>query len=192
MLTYNTDPTLYRILSIDPGSFTLGWALLDLCLVERVVTVENAGTFCSVFAPQQFPFLTEQHGDRYTRLHHHQNALSQLLDLAKPQTVICESPYLGRFPQAFETLVECLSMLRFTVADYDLGLAFETVDPPSAKKAVGASGRGGDKQAVRLALSQLTKLRWGRVALNSLDEHAVDAIAVGCYKVRTLSDDFLF
>jgi Holliday junction resolvasome RuvABC endonuclease subunit len=191
MLICPEAPPIYRLLSIDPGSYTLGWAIIDLNVFDRTTSVVAAGTNHSQYALVDYPFYTEVQGERHSRLHAHQFALTNLLNYFQPQCVISEAPYLGKFPQAFETLVECLFLIRQTVANYNLALPLETVDPPSAKKAVGASGRGGDKNAVRLAILELKNLRWVNVNPHTLDEHAIDAIAVGCYKVRTFSDDFL-
>lgn len=191
MLIMPDAPPIYRILSIDPGSYNLGFALIDLDVAYRTATVVSAGTFYSKGAVDSYAFLSEIQGERFTRFHYLQQAVSNLLEQSQPQWVISEAPYLGKFLQAYETLVECLSMLRQEVYQYNPALPLETVDPPSVKKAVGASGRGKDKDMVRVALSQISKLHWRETTLATLDEHAVDAVAVGCYKIRCVSDDIL-
>ena len=50
------------------------------------------------------------------------------------------------------------------------------IDPPSVKKAVGAQTRG-DKDAVKKAIKLIKELEM--VNFNNLDEHSIDATAVG-------------
>jgi len=191
MLIMPIASPIYRILSIDPGSYNLGFAVIDIDVALRTATVVNAGTFYSKGAPEQWQFLAEIQGERFTRFHYLYQAVSDLLVQTQPQWVISEAPYLGKFLQAYEALVECLSMVRQAVYHYNPALPLETVDPPSVKKAVGASGRSKDKDIVRVALSQMSKLHWRDTTINTLDEHAIDAVAVGCYKIRCVSSDIL-
>lgn len=201
MLQLPDAPAIYRILAIDPGSDTLGVALLDLDLNTYQATLVHGGTFNANRAIRSTPFTTETFGERQARLNSHAHRLSALLSTAQPHCVISEAPYMGRFPQAFEALVECLYMLRGVVSQYDPAMCMETIDSPSAKVAVGAPGKrpkGMSKDAYKdtvrqgvLAQSQ-SRLRIGAdVNLYGLDEHAIDAVAVGCYKLRCIADHIL-
>ena len=183
MLHVPESPVCYRILSIDPGTDTLGVGVLDCDLKEGQVQVQHGGTLVSSRGLHFFDHIEESFGTRQAKLHSHAQRLHWLLHHYQPQAVICESPYMGRFAQAFRALVECLTMIQSCVHQYNPSLAIETVDPPSAKKAVGASGRGGDKNPIRRAIAQLQWLEFHpSLDLSQLDEHAIDALAVGIYK----------
>tara|TARA_B100000929_G_scaffold259610_1_gene223466 strand:- start:5185 stop:5784 length:600 start_codon:yes stop_codon:yes gene_type:complete len=199
MLQLPEAPPIYRILSIDPGSDTLGIALIDVDLCHFTATLVHANTLNATRAIRQFPFTVETFGERQARLNTHASGLRDYLFSARPHCVISEAPYMGRFPQAFETLVECMYMMRGVVAEYDPSMCMETIDSPSAKKAVGAPGKrpkGMSKEAyketVRHGIRALPKLHLAPgVLIDHCDEHAIDAIAVGCYKVRCIANDIL-
>ena len=199
MLQLPEAPPIYRIISIDPGSDTLGVALLELDLSTYKVTLRNAVTLKAARSLKHLPFTVETFGERYTRLQSHARDVYQILLQTQPQCVISEAPYMGRFPQAFETLVECLYMLREVVVKYDPAMCLETIDSPSAKKAVGAPGKkpkgmGKEeyKESVRKGILKLKRLQVAPgVDLLALDEHAIDAIAVGCYKLRCIANDII-
>lgn len=199
MLYMPEAPPIYRILSIDPGSDTLGVALLDVDLVNNTVTVVHAETFNAKRAIRTLDFVVETFGERQARLNTHAQGIERLLYTAYPHCIISESPFLGRFPQAFESLVECLYMLRSVVAHYDPSMCLETIDPGNAKRCVGAPtkrpktmSKDGFKETVRLGIRQLNHLRFApHVNIDTLDEHAIDAIAVGCYKVSCFAPHLL-
>ena len=175
----------YRIVSIDPGTNTLGVALLEVDLVYFNITLLNAFTLNSGTNIHAFPTVLESHGERYTKLFSHSQNLLIIFNQYHPHSVICESPFLGRFPQAFEALVECKIMIRNALLSHDPSMPLETVDPPTAKLAVGAPGRGGDKEVVKKAILNLDNLVLPNVNfIESLDEHSIDAIAVGYYKAK--------
>lgn len=199
MLHLPDAPPIYRILSIDPGSDTLGIAMIDVDLQHFTATLTHANTIYAGKAIRHHDFVVETFGERQARLNHHAANLRRYLYSAYPHCVVSEAPYMGRFPQAFETLVECLYMLRGVVAEYDPSLCMETIDAPTAKKVVGAPGKrpkGMDKndykETVRTGILGLGKLRLAPgVDIWRYDEHAIDAIAVGCYKVRCIADTII-
>lgn len=191
MLYIPGGPTVYRILGIDPGTNTLGIAIVDLDLTTRIPSITMATTLNAGKEVTSYPQMIDVHGERRAKLYSHHLNLRYILQQYKPNAVISESPYMGRFAAAFEALVECLFMIRDTILEYDPSMPLETIDPPNAKKAVGASGRGGDKDAVRKAVLALPGLMNNTgSSLSLLDEHAIDAIAVACYKLQTCSVNF--
>lgn len=186
MLILPRADELVRIMSFDPGTETLGMAISDVNLSSGVSTVVHAETFkASKYVSNRDGYLLtqEMHGDRQARLQSHSNNVFRHLYGWRPHLVISESPFMGMRAQAFEALVECVGMLRWTVQHYDPTLYFDVVSPMSAKKAVGASGRGMDKHDVKRRLIELCEegqLAYiGTPPLVSLDEHSIDAIAVG-------------
>lgn len=192
MLTLPEGPPIYRIMSLDPGTDTLGVAIIDLDLRDYSATIVFANTIKGNKRARLYPEMEEDFGSRAARLHSLSVVLRELVFKMRPNCVISESPYMGKFAQAFEALVQCLGMIQGVIYEYDPTMVLETIDPPSAKKATGASGRGGDKMAVSNAIRNLVKLRNATgFPIEALDEHTTDAIAVGCYKLRTIDDSIL-
>lgn len=183
----------YRYIAIDPGSNTLGLSVFDVNLVTLEERVVEAVTFSGEKLSARRPYVNEIHGDKFARLRAHEVNLLNLMERWKPNAVICESPFLGRFPQAFAALTETLSMIRRATYAFDPSICVETVDPPTAKLAVGVSGKGKDKEDVRQGV---LKLRDQGVIfdlprpLEELDEHSIDSIAVGHHKYLRIKQAF--
>lgn len=183
MLTVPQGVGKYRICAIDPGTDTMGLAVLDVdlrtCGLDLVSAYTSSGLRMSRKAPDSFTI----HGDRWTKLFMHEQNILHWLRTYQPHALICESPFLGRFPQAFESLVECKATIRRALTQYDAFMPLETIDPPSAKSAVGALVKKGSKDNVKESILKLTHLNnLTGAPMESFDEHTIDAIAVGYYK----------
>jgi Holliday junction resolvasome RuvABC endonuclease subunit len=62
------------------------------------------------------------------------------------------------------------------------------IDPPSVKKAVGATSHA-KKDEVKAALARLPDLNYnGPVPLEMLDEHSIDALAVAYCRLKILRE----
>lgn len=183
MLTIPNGLSKFRINAIDPGTDTMGLAVLDVdlitCELELVSAYTSSGLRMSRKAPDGFTV----HGNRWAKLLMHEENILHWLRTYQPNALICESPFLGRFPQAYESLVECKATIRRALMNYDSFMPLETVDPPSAKSAVGALVKKGSKENVKESILKLTDIKNKTgYPLESLDEHSVDAVAVGYYK----------
>lgn len=188
MLVLPDVKEMYRIISIDPGTNTLGVAFLEIDLDFLNVYLREAFTLNSNTNFKDLDTILNAHGERFAKLTSHSNILINIFNHYRPHSVICESPFLGKFPQAFEALVECKMMIRNSLMMYDHSIPLETIDPPNAKKAVGAPGKGGDKDIVKKALQQLNIIVPYTGFVDTLDEHSVDAVAVGYYKASQVVD----
>lgn len=183
-------PQHYIILCIDPGTDTLGVGVLGLDLSDMSLHVHEAWT---VHASSRVDPLSIDcfHGNRQARLKALGQTLGAVLERVRPHAVISEAPFLGRFPQSFEALVQCVNMIRQTVYNYDPALFLQTIDPPSAKKAVGAVVSGPDKkESVRQAILRLPLYCYPGVNLEYLDEHTIDALAVGIYLAQQIRSTY--
>lgn len=170
-----------RILGIDPGTTTMGMAVLDWPLPTDTFTVEYAYTLVANDNHPHYRAMADLHGNRTARLQQQADTLREILHLYQPHVVVAESPFMGRFAQSYGALMECVQVIRGVLLDYDFQIPLRLVDPPSVKKGVGVKlGRKTDKEDVRRALAARTDLTW-KVALETLDEHSVDAIAVGLH-----------
>ena len=176
--------THYVILGIDPGTETMGVVALGVDLADLNVYAYSAMTLHASHSCEQFGVNTQTYGDRFARLNSLANSIIAQCQHFQPHSVISESPFLGRFPQSFEALVDCMSVLRRAVSSFDPALVLETVDPPSAKKAVGVNPKGSTKEDIKNAVLRLPIHRYPGVHFEHLEEHATDAIAVAWYRVQ--------
>lgn len=180
----NNSPNILKIASLDPGTDTLGASLLTLDLVTGQRGCSESLTFNAAAWIDPLSFTHQFQGARYARLERHSIALREFFTEHQPHIIVSEAPFLGRFPQSFAALLDCMSMIRSTVADYDPTMPLEIVDPPSAKKAVGVNPKGAQKDDIRRAVLKLPILWAKGVDPCFLSEHAIDSIAVGWWRIN--------
>jgi hypothetical protein len=97
---------------------------------------------------------------------------------------------MGRFPQAFAALTECLTAIRRAVLRYDDFKPLLLVDPPTAKLAVGVKGKGSVKDDVKQGVLSLRNLlNPDNIDIQNLDEHSIDAIAVAMSRAKFILDN---
>lgn len=168
-----------RICAYDPGTNTLGCAVLKL--IPTGLLVEHAHTLQIGKLFNNYPLIIERHGERVAKLHATTDAVLKFLSAWNPTFTASEGPYMGSFPTAFAALVESVDAIRRALILYDPFMSLSVSDPTTVKKTIGITGRiNGDKEKVRKALSEQTILTFAPgVVLADLDEHSVDAIAVG-------------
>jgi len=171
---------IIRILGIDPGTDTLGVAILDVSMVTYEAIVVYAETFKASKEIKNLSWMETMRGGRDARLKRHSETLYALLNNTTPTLVAAESPFLQRMRvNAFEALVECYAMLRNTIWMYSPGLYLRRIDPISAKNYCGVSHIKTDKTHMYAAITSIYKGKHlPSVDLLSLDEHSIDAIAI--------------
>lgn len=174
-------PEHYRVfnwLGIDPGLTNCGVASFT-ATPQRIesldaTTIQNHRIgFC--------PELSDNvHTERITRLNALGLVIRAILQEQRPSLVCCESPFYNpRMPGAYGSLVETITMIRMEIHRYHPGVPFLLYSPQEVKQSFKRSGQIG-KLVMREALETLHELREHiRTPLEYLDEHAIDAIAVG-------------
>ncbi|MGF6604351.1 Holliday junction resolvasome RuvABC endonuclease subunit [Paraburkholderia sp. GAS448] len=167
------------LVGIDPGSVHLGTAVLRVDLA----TLQIAGTTAHTFNGNTLStalWTSQLFGERAGRIASLEDALVSLFRNVEPYMVACEAPFINlRRPQAYGVLTEVICGVRRAVMRYDAWKPLYLIDPASVKTAVGAKGNA-DKGAVKNALLRLPELHYdGNIPLRLLDEHGIDAIAVG-------------
>lgn len=184
MLTGNTNNIPLRILAIDPGTDTLGISIIDVDLVASSLSLVQAYTFqASRWIDDLIDHPNWQHLDeKYLRLHRHSGHLLGLLDYYQPHWVVHESAFMGRFPKAYQGLTECILTLSNTVRTFNPTLPLTPISPMEVKVAIG----GMKKEEVKVALSRVKDLNHLDTFLPYLDEHAVDATAIGYTKAKQI------
>ncbi|QVD49373.1 hypothetical protein LUCX_303 [Xanthomonas phage vB_XciM_LucasX] len=182
MIPRTENSTPFRVVGIDPGTENLGFSVLDLDLHVGRIHVAHSETILTTKMIKDYRIEEQTHGMRTARLMALEDRLFVLFELFQPNAICTESPFLGRFPQAFAALTECVSYVRRAVHRFDRYLPLEMVDPPTAKKAVGMTvKRGITKDDVKEAVRKLEITYAEGIALDALDEHQVDSIAVAYY-----------
>lgn len=183
MSTPRQEEIPLRVVGIDPGTDTLGFAVLDLYLSTGDLQVTHAETLILQKMLTDYRHEEQIHGGRTARLVALEERLFIYFEHYQPHAICAESPFLHRFPQAFAALTECVSFIRRAVMRYDRYKPLEMVDPPTAKKAVGAAvKRGMTKDDVKTAIAKLPLLYAEGVDLDAFDEHGVDALAVAYHQ----------
>ena len=189
-LTIPEGATDYRILATDPGTNTMGVSILSLCLVTGAIRAEYVVTLVAEKMISPYGGIQEYFDDRFTKLYALQNSLSYLMYQFQIDAVVSESPYLGRFPQAFAALTEFMCALRNSMLTYNPFMPITTIDPATIKTNVGVSGKSGDKELMRKAIINLCET--GKIVLDpsinvyKLDEHSIDSLAAGYSRLRLL------
>jgi Holliday junction resolvasome RuvABC endonuclease subunit len=180
----------YRILATDPGTNTMGVSILSLCLVTGTIRAEYVTTLVAEKMITPYAGIQDYYGDRFTKLYALQNSLAYLMYQFQVDAVVSESPYLGRFPQAFAALTEFMCALRSAMLAYNPFMPITTIDPATIKTNVGVSGKSGDKLLMRNAVIALCESK--AIALDpsinvyDLDEHSIDSLAAGYSRLRLL------
>lgn len=194
MLQYPSDATPYRLVGVDPGSDTLGVAVLDLDLGTDQITLMEARTFSGVQLSRAFRHVQEVHGDRAARLMAHEENLYQYFCYTQPHNVASEGPFMSRFPQAFATLTLCVENVRRALYRYYPFLPLVIIDPPTVKLSVGVRGKGTTKDDVKVGLKRIIKegriLNTHDIDIDVLDEHSIDAIVVAYTQAKYIIDQF--
>lgn len=180
MLTIpENSPLTATVIGIDPGSETLGLAIIEFDVATLKIVNTQARTFVGTKMVDLDNWNGIIHGDRLGRIQAHKRNLLSVFRNVNPIQVCCESPfYSQRRPSAFGVLMEVLTAIRDAVLEYDSWKILFVIDPPTVKKAVGASGNA-KKEVVREKVIELKELNYlGDTPIEDLDEHSIDAIAV--------------
>lgn len=185
---------IHRGLCIDNGTNTLGAVILDTHLRERMSEVVYANTIqADRTAYTRLEGIAQRHSDLEARLDVLEEYVFELLEEFDPHLVAVEAPFINpRRPGAAIPLTRAMAALRRTVRRFDEGLLFIEVPPFSAKRAVLKKGKwNSDKNSIRDAVLALDDVQCAQgIDLRQLDEHCIDAVAVGEYIALDLFERF--
>lgn len=173
----------FSILSIDPGTSTLGFCVTKL----KIETLEIVEVFAWTVDATRLAFYRDEiigvHGEKFARIMSHKRNFENVLRFYNPVFVVCETPFFNRLcPSAGGPLYELYSTINQTVYEWDRYKPLYGIDPKTVKKTVGA--KGNKKPDMLAALKKIKELKCANIDL--LDEHGIDAVAVGYYKVLEL------
>lgn len=166
------------LIGLDPGTVLLGVAeltfRLDTFEVTRIhaVTLDGSKLPGSAWAAHMF-------GDRFRRIEALKAALTSTFERVHPVAIATEAPFYNRLrPNAYGALMEVVCALREAVRDYHFWRHLYPIDPPTVKRAVGASGNAKKEEVLAKLLTRTELVAVCDPPIATLDEHAIDAIAV--------------
>lgn len=168
-------------MAIDPGSQCMGVAMIDFDCINKSIIRTHAFTLVAKRLEINSSF-DETFGNRLARIEALRGALAYHFCQYQPNITICESPFIGMSqPQAYGALTETICAVREALATFDPFQTLYSIDPPSAKIGVGAPGNAKKDVMLQRVCSLAPALNFvgGLSTLATLDEHSIDAIAIG-------------
>ncbi|QXO09531.1 hypothetical protein pEaSNUABM11_00107 [Erwinia phage pEa_SNUABM_11] len=172
-----------RICAVDPGTSYLGLAVLDWKWGDVQAEVVWAGTLRAV-DPTHENSHSEVCGKRDARMEILEAGYAEFLRIAVPTFCCTETPFMQRLKlSAYESGVELQRMLRNTLYQVYPEKVLHGFNPIIVKSFVGVEAKGTDKTHMAAAVTKLYA-EHTLVDLHALDEHSIDAIAVGNIFVR--------
>lgn len=187
---------LYRIVSIDPGTETMGVALTGIHPITLEQSFIEARTMRGSVVNYYWGNVLHDGDGRDSRLLGLEDQLVNYFMYARPHMVVFEDNYLGASPQSFKALVEACMCIKHAVWRYNPYMPSFTITPNQAKSTVDAiPKRGMDKdqrkELVRQGLMRYTPLVVPPAILAMLDEHSVDAVAIGAHALEAVKNELL-
>lgn len=167
-----------NIIGIDPGSTTLGVAVLTINVETMQIVSNEAFTLNGNKLGHKNSWCEELHGSRYYRISLIEENLLKIFNYYQPIAICSESPFInGKFPAAGIALTEVLCTIRRAVTMYDQWRILYLIPPSCLKQAVFAKGNA-DKDSMKLAVINIHELANTNInGIHTLDEHSVDALA---------------
>ncbi len=184
---FEENQDTFKILSIDPGTQTLGYAVLEI----NIDTLEVVECFAWTVDSTRLDLYNEgtalTYSEKFARIISHKTNFKNVLDFYQPLIVVSETPFFSIMrPSAAGPLYELFATLEQTVYEWDKEKPLYKAEPRSVKKFVNAVDHK-DKNAVKNALKKIDELKSAN--LDFLDSHSIDAIAVGYYQLGKLRSE---
>ena len=184
----NDSINTVNIIGIDPGTVHLGVSVISIDAETREISGSIAFTIDASKLNKNSSWLIDTYGDRFSRIDFLTTELLDIFISYNPLIICAESPFFGlRHPSAFQALTEVICAIRNTVYKFDPWRTLRLVSPSEVKQAVFAKGNA-TKITVKDSIRELlTELKYtGNIPFDSLDEHSIDALAIGYYVYKNL------
>jgi len=178
-------------MAVDPGSSFVGVAMFDMCDNDIVKihtwTIRGSNVTRSLYGNVKTSNL--QYSDKIEYIC---SQIESMVEDYEPSAVGVETPFYGLSAQTFASLTNTYTSICSTIGKTIHDLPVYGVTPSSGKSSVGALHKKftklPNKEKVKAAISELPEITDVMdQPLDSLSEHAIDAIAV-CYAM--LERDF--
>ena len=186
------------MIAIDPGSHNTGVARFDVKPREREILSIKAWSINVDKLKNDTGLPEELYSEKFIRFYKLRNQLVRIFNEENATFIAYEGPFMNRFqPSAYGPLVALQTLIHDSIVTYNPGVPFFVLQPQQAKKAVGVAGKKGKgviKEAVKTNGDLMKGLTGGLCLLDELDEHSIDAIAVGfcALKLKLFKKDKLY
>lgn len=174
------------IVGIDPGRANTGYCKLyyDAVTLEIVEIIPRTITEKDLYVAN-YDIL--RFGVSQATMFAHRENFINLFKIDRPSHICCESPFFNKAtPSAFRSLSYFLANLFIAVEKALTSTPLDLVDPPTAKKAIGAKGNA-KKEDVLKAMEKIPELVDNcEITLKDLDEHSLDSMAIAYYRLQNL------
>lgn len=171
------------MVAIDPGSHNTGIASFLVKPKEREILSIKAWSISVDKLKNDTGLPEELYSEKFIRFYKLRNELVRIFTEENVTYIAYEGPFMNRLqPSAFGPLVALQTLVQDSIITYNPGVPFFVLQPQQGKKAVGVAGKKGKgviKEAVKTYTELMDGLAKGLCLLDELDEHAIDAIAVG-------------
>lgn len=185
------DRYRYRnILSIDPGTLTMGICVLQLdlhTLKFSFATTETLRLDKEVKRNARLENISDHLGNTTARLLAIEEILPRILTKYNIRDIVAEDAYSAINVSTYATLIECQVAIRKGLLKVSPELVLNLVKPSAAKKNVGVKGNSSDKSEVRAAVKErLLPYLDESINIDTISEHECDAIIIGYFYLKVL------
>jgi Holliday junction resolvasome RuvABC endonuclease subunit len=170
----------YYIVSIDPGNTTTGVAIYEIDYqTQRVISIE-AMTLQSIRLVDHTELDPDQYSESLIKLHRLTDTLTEILLQYQPVEIVSESCFYHRVhPAAYGSLLTVINAYRTATIRHNPNVMFYTIEPIVIKRTIRVDSIK-EKTDVAKAIMRIPEIMSVLVTpIEMLDEHAIDAIAIG-------------
>jgi Holliday junction resolvasome RuvABC endonuclease subunit len=171
-----------NIMSIDPASGSMGLTLSEYDLdTHQFHLIESSTINTDRLLSSAIIDTYSTVSPNFIRLHLIAKLLEKKIREYDPHILVHEAAYCNpRLVTAFRSLTRFESMIQMLTLSMPYALPVKVIEATKIKKEVGA--KGGDKNLVKRGILRLIDdgaIIPHHVNINTLDEHAIDSIAIG-------------
>lgn len=180
-ITLPSNYNIATIVAIDPSSNCTGVAIFKLDNTTGDILSIEADTI-EVSKLIYDPAVEELHSDKMSRLMKLQHKFVQILDEYNPHVVVVEGCFFNPTrPNAFKSLSEVISLLHISSIEHNKNIPFITISPKTIKQSLNSlviTDKG--KDIIKECIKNIPEI-YNLVSnfIDNLDNHGIDAIAVG-------------
>ena len=174
------DYGIVNMVSIDPGSNTCGMAVYELDTSTRTINSIMAFTIHVEKLNDNSGLHLDLATDRFVKILKLCNVIKNIIESTNARIVVSEAPFFNKLmPMAYGSLLEIVSSINRTVHETGNEIIFTSYAPQQVKMSLSAAGIKG-KDVIKEKLMEVPEVYSKIVGdYDLLDEHSIDAIAVG-------------
>lgn len=181
MLQVPDNYNIVSILAIDPGLNYTGVAHYQVDNKSKEILSIDSLTINTNTLKNTRWIDQEIHNERTIKLIKLKDAIQEIVLRTNPQIVVFENNFYNpSMPTAYKALIESVLTIKVAIMDINNNIPFTNIEPLLIKKTVGALKGVKGKEVVKEAIMNINEI--SNLILHdidTLDEHSVDAIAIG-------------